>query len=437
MDQNNDWYERYSSNSNPGKSSAHTVKQHEHRVVRVSTLIIFMLVAAMLGGVLGGVYTRQYVGEQIAALQSEQTQTALAVSTEEATTAAADESDSNALTNTATNSFSTTTYSKAQIIELCAPAVVGIDTYYTATSSYGYFYGNNDSTSEEVQYGSGSGIILTSDGYIVTCKHVVDGVDTIKVILNDDTEYEATLVGTDSRSDLAVLKIDASGLTPATLGDSDMLTVGEDVIAIGNPLGELRGTATSGIVSALSREVTVENVTMSLIQTDAAISPGNSGGGLFNSSGSLIGIVNAKAGSDDAEGLGFAIPVSSVKTIISNLIDHGYVLGRAYLGVYTQDVTLSSGMNDWSNGLFGGYLNSNGTSCVQIAQVVSGSAAEAAGLQVGDLILAVDNTEISSNTTLSAAISGYNAGDTATLTIQRDGQQQTVTVTFGEYTPND
>lgn len=438
MDQNNDWYERYSSNSNQNDSGARKGKQRERHGVRVSTLIIFMLVAAMLGGVLGGVYTRQYVGEQIAALQNEQTQTALAASTEDATTAAAGESDSSALTTASTNSFSTTTYSKAQIIELCAPAVVGIDTYYDASSTYGYFYGNNsDSTSDEVQYGSGSGIILTSDGYIVTCKHVVDGVDTIKVILNDDTEYDATLVGTDSRSDLAVLKIDATGLTPATLGDSDMLTVGEDVIAIGNPLGELRGTATSGIVSALSREVTVENVTMSLIQTDAAISPGNSGGGLFNSSGSLIGIVNAKASSSDAEGLGFAIPVSSVKTIINNLIDHGYVLGRAYLGVYTQDVTLSSGMNDWSNGLFGSYFGSNGTSCVQIAQIVSGSAAETAGLQVGDLILAVDDTEISSNSTLSAVISEYNAGDTATLTIQRDGQQQSVTVTFGEYTPQD
>lgn len=436
MDQNNDWYERYSTGTSNGSGARGG--NRGHRGIRVSTLVICMLVAVLLGGLLGGVYTRQYVGEQIAALQTAQAQTAQANENATTDSSAETESASDALTNASTNSFSTATYSKAQIIELCAPAVVGIDTYYTATSSYGFFYGNgNDGSSEEVQYGSGSGIILTSDGYIVTCKHVVDGVDTIKVILNDDTEYDATLVGTDSRSDLAVLKIDATGLTCATLGDSDMLTVGEDVIAIGNPLGELRGTATSGIVSALSREVTVENVAMSLIQTDAAISPGNSGGGLFNSSGSLIGIVNAKASSEDAEGLGFAIPVSSVKTIISNLIDHGYVLGRAYLGVYTQDVTLSSGMNDWGNGLFGGYFGSTGTNCVQIAQVVSGSAAEQAGLQVGDLILAVDDTEISSNTALSAAISEYNAGDTATLTIQRDGQQQTVTVTFGEYSPEE
>ena len=240
--------------------------------------------------------------------------------------------------------------------------MVGIDTYYDASGTYGGLFGSGQENKDgQVQYGSGSGIILTSDGYIVTCKHVVEGVDTIKVILNNDQEYDAKLVGSDSRSDLAVLKIDASGLTPATLGDSDMLTVGEDVIAIGNPLGELRGTATSGIVSALSREVTVGSVKMSLVQTDAAISPGNSGGGLFNASGSLIGIVNAKASSSNAEGLGFAIPVSSVKTIISSLIDHGYVLGRAYLGVYTQDVTLS-GDSDMG-GMFGSFFGSSGTAC--------------------------------------------------------------------------
>ena len=284
-----------------------------------------------------------------------------------------------------------------------------------------------------MQTGSGSGIILTSDGYIVTCKHVIDGAETIKVILNDDTEHVATLVGSDSRSDLAVLKIEATGLSPATLGDSDMLTVGEDVIAIGNPLGELRGTATSGMISALSREVTVENASMTLIQTDAAISPGNSGGGLFNASGSLIGIVNAKASSSGSEGLGFAIPVSSVKTIISNLIDHGYVLGRAYLGVYTQDVTLASDTNSSQNGFFGNFFG--GTTCVQIAQIVSGSAAETAGLLAGDLILRVDDTTIDSNTTLAGVISGFNAGDTAQLTIQRDGKEQTVSVTFGEYKP--
>ena len=431
MDQNNDWYERYST-SHPQESGPYAPRRHEPKRVRFSTLIVFMLVAVLLGGLLGGLYTRQYVGEQLSALNTQQTQTA----SNALSNATTNESDK--LTNASTSSFATT-FSKAQVIELTAPSVVGIDTYYTA-STYSNPFGNGNNTngadgnSQQVQAGSGSGIILSSDGYIVTCKHVVDGAETIKVILNDESEHDATLVGSDSRSDLAVLKIDATSLSPATLGDSDMLTVGEDVIAIGNPLGELRGTATSGIISALSREVTVENTKMKLIQTDAAISPGNSGGGLFNASGSLVGIVNAKASSADAEGLGFAIPVSSVKTIISNLIDHGYVLGRAYLGVYTQDVTLSSGTNDWGNSFFGNYFG-GGASCVQIAQIVSDSAAAKAGLKIGDLILKVDDTEISSNTALASIISGYNAGDTATLTIQRDGKEQTVSVTFGEYKP--
>ncbi len=430
MDQNNDWYERYSSPT-PQDNGTRAPRSREPHGVRISTLIVFMMVAVLLGGLLGGLYTRQYVGQQLSALASEQSSASSAIKEAAASDA------SGGLTNASTSSFATT-FSKAQIIELTAPSVVGIDTYYTASGNYGFSFGNgsSDNSSQQVQSGSGSGIILTSDGYIVTCKHVVDGAETIKVILNDDTEYDAKLIGSDTRSDLAVLKIEATGLSPATLGDSDMLTVGEDVIAIGNPLGELRGTATSGIISALSREVTVENTTMSLIQTDAAISPGNSGGGLFNASGSLVGIVNAKASSSNSEGLGFAIPVSSVKTIISNLIDHGYVLGRAYLGVYTQDVTLSSDTNGGNGGFFGGFFSS-GTTCVQIAQIVSGSAAEEAGLKTGDLILKVDDTEISSNTALASIISGYNSGDTATLTIQRDGKQQTVTVTFGEYKPEE
>ena len=427
MDQNNDWYERYSSQNTQG--GAYMPRRNEKHGVRLSTLIIFTMVAVLLGGLLGGLYTRQYVASQITALNTQQTQTANNALNEALPSASA------GLTTASAGSFAST-FSRAQIIELTAPSVVGIDTYYTASGNFGFSFGNGDNSStdgQQAQLGSGSGIILTSDGYIVTCKHVIDGAETITVILNDDTEHEAKLIGSDSRTDLAVLKIEATGLVPATLGDSDMLTVGEDVIAIGNPLGELRGTATSGIVSALSREVTVGSMDMSLIQTDAAISPGNSGGGLFNASGSLIGIVNAKASGSNSEGLGFAIPVSDVKTIISNLIDHGYVLGRAYLGVYTQNVTLSSDSNNNQNGFFGNFFG--GASSVQIAQIVAGSAAEQAGLKAGDLILKVNDTTIDSNTTLAAVISGFNAGDTATLTIQRDGQEQTVTVTFGEYKP--
>ena len=311
-------------------------------------------------------------------------------------------------------------YTRAQVVEMAAPSVVGIDAVFEQTVSY---WGR--AQTYEVP-GSGSGVILTEDGYIGTCAHVVVGAKSIKVTLNDDTSYDATIIGTDVRNDVAIIKIEATGLTPAALGDSDMLTVGEDVIAIGNPLGELRGTATSGIISAVRRTIEVEGNTMELVQTDAAISPGNSGGGLFNASGKLIGIVNAKVSDTTAEGLGFAIPVNNVLNEINDLLNYGYVTGRAYLGVYTQNVTLRSDF---------GYFFSGGTNCVQIADLVSGSAAEQAGLKVGDLILAIDGTEITSNSDLTDVIARYNAGDTATFTIQRNGSRSDVKVTFAEYAP--
>lgn len=439
MDQYNDWYERYqpSVSGHTGGPGPQQGRSSRGKSVRVSTLIICMLVTMLLGGALGGFYAKSYVDKSLSAMATDgmQTQTAQSVPSQEpapqqtqepalAASAAASASLQNGLTGT---------YTKAQVIELCAPAVVGIDTTYEI-GNYGYGFGFGDGSG--MATGSGSGIILTSDGYIVTCAHVVEGAKTVTVILNDDTEYEASLVGTDARNDLAVIKIEATGLSPATLGDSDMLTVGEDVVAIGNPLGELRGTATGGMISALGRKVNVENMDMTLIQTDAAISPGNSGGGLFNGSGSLIGIINAKASSSNSEGLGFAIPVNSVKQSIADLMDHGYVRGRAYLGVYTQNVTLSSGQSGWGNNSFFGFsFGNSGTPCVQVAQLVKGGAAEKAGIEVGDLIIKVDDKEVSSNDTLSDAINAYNAGDTVTLTIQRDGQQMTVSVTFSEYIP--
>lgn len=310
-------------------------------------------------------------------------------------------------------------YTRAQVVELCAPSVVGIDGVFEVTVSY---WGQQQTYE---QPGSGSGVILTEDGYIATCAHVVNGAKSLTVTLNDDVSYEASIVGVDTRNDLAIIKIEAENLVPATLGDSDMLTVGEDVIAIGNPLGELRGTATGGIISAVRRSITVENTEMELIQTDAAISPGNSGGGLFNASGRLVGIVNAKVSDTSAEGLGFAIPVNSVVKEINDLLHYGYVTGRAYLGVRTQNVSLSNG-----------YFSYGGTRCVQITEIVPGSAADAAGLKAGDLILEIDGKTVSSNDDLSDLIAGYNAGDTATLTVRRDGGRTEITVTFGEYVPD-
>ncbi|MBR0081320.1 MAG: trypsin-like peptidase domain-containing protein [Clostridia bacterium] len=309
-------------------------------------------------------------------------------------------------------------YTRAEICEIASPSVVGIDTVSTVR-----YWGGTYSAP-----GSGSGVILTSDGYIATCAHVVEDATEIQVTLNDDRVFPATLIGSDSRNDIAIIKIDAEGLVAAEIGDSDMLTVGEEVIAIGNPLGELRGSATAGIISALRRTVSIDSVLMELIQTDAAISPGNSGGGLFNAEGKLIGIVNAKANSDSAEGLGFAIPVNSVLDEINDLLQYGYVTGKAELGVTTQNVSLRSSYGFWSSGY--------GTSCVQVSSVSEGSAADKAGIQVGDLILAIDGTQVTSNSVLSDLVRSYDAGETATLTVQRNGQQYAVSVTFGEYIPN-
>ena len=314
-------------------------------------------------------------------------------------------------------------FTKAQIVEMSAPSVVGIDTISTATTnSYWYGYGQ----SYDVP-GSGSGVILTEDGYIATCAHVVEGAKSVKVTLNDDTAYDATIVGTDKKNDIAIIKIDATGLTPAVVGDSETLTVGSEVIAIGNPLGELRGTATAGIISATNRTIEVESQTMTLIQTDAAISPGNSGGGLFDATGKLIGIVNAKVSDSRAEGLGFAIPVNSVLDEISDLLNYGYVTGRPYLGVSTQDVTLRSRS--------GGWYYSSGTRCVMVEKVVPGSAAEQAGIQSGDLILKLGDKQVTSGDELSSAIGAYKPGDTAIITLQRNNREMTVEVTFGEYAP--
>ena len=432
--ENRDWYEQYQEQNqdttpqrysgNTSSYSAFSQKRSRRKGIRIGTLILCMLCAAVLGAGGGIYYARSYVDHRIASVPSGTSaiqDTYFTAKPVSISAAPVFEQKDGIVSLT-----------KAQVIELCAPAVVGISTE-TPVSGYYTWFGTG--SSGYTAKGAGSGIVLTSDGYIITCEHVVSGATSIKVILNDDTEYDATVVGTDPRNDLAMLKIDASGLTPATLGDSDMLTVGEDAIAIGNPLGELRGTATSGIISALNREVTVENTKMTLIQTDAAISPGNSGGGLFNSSGCLIGIVNAKASGSNSEGLGFAIPVNSVRQIIYDLKDQGYVSGRAYLGVQTQNVTLQSGYNGWgNNGFFGNFYGTGGTNCVMISRVVPGSAAEKAGIEAGDLLMAIDDQTISSNADLTNIISNYNANDNAVLTIQRNGKELKLDITFGEYT---
>lgn len=315
---------------------------------------------------------------------------------------------------TAAGSTDGTSMSVQQIASVVSPSVVAITTEQMSSSQtwFGGYY---------VQSGAGSGVIISQDGYILTCAHVVNGATSVKVQLNgSDESYDATVVGQDSTSDIAVLKIDATGLTPAVIGDSDALAVGEVAVAVGNPLGTLSNTVTDGIVSALNRQVTVQNNDMTLIQTDASISPGNSGGGLFNANGELIGIVNAKSSYSEAEGIGFAIPINTAMEIGQQLIENGSV-ARPALGVKIMDVTDAQTAQQLGVSTMGVY----------VVEVTKGSGADAAGVQAGDRVLAVDDTAVSDSSALKNYLKDKGIGDTVNLQVERDGKVLTLAVTLG------
>lgn len=318
---------------------------------------------------------------------------------------------------TAAGSTDGASMSVQQIASVVSPSVVAITTEQMSSSQtwFGGYY---------VQSGAGSGVIISQDGYILTCAHVVSGATSVKVQLNgSDESYDATVVGQDSTSDIAVLKIDATGLTPAVIGDSDALAVGEVAVAVGNPLGTLSNTVTDGIVSALNRQVTVQNNDMTLIQTDASISPGNSGGGLFNANGELIGIVNAKSSSSDAEGLGFAIPINTAMEMAKQMIEKGYV-ARPAMGVTV--ITI----NDAQTAMQYGVSNYG----VYIYQIASGSGAEKGGLKLGDRIISIDDVAVSSASDVQKYCQSKEVGDTVTLQVERDGKVISCEVTLGEST---
>ena len=292
------------------------------------------------------------------------------------------------------------------VVEQCANSVVEIQTESVTNGSNPF--------QQYVSSGAGSGVILTQDGYIVTNHHVIEDANSITVRTRSGDEYNASLVGSDEQSDLAVLKIDASGLTPAVLGDSTTLEVGDLAIAIGNPLGELGGSVTSGIISALDREMTIDGQTMTLLQTDAAVNPGNSGGGLFNANGDLIGIVNAKSSGENVEGIGFAIPISTATDIIDELIANGEVTSRPTLGVSlynVEDEMTASQLGVDSTGVY-------------IVQIVDGGAADNAGLRSGDRIVSVDGSKVSSASDVRAALNKHKIGESISITVERNGQTQ-------------
>jgi len=307
------------------------------------------------------------------------------------------------------------TLTVAEINVAVSPSVVTINTVIQGS----YFGQPVQSTS------GGSGVIISNDGYIMTNNHVVEGAMKISVVLSDGTEYEAMLVGTDAETDLAVIKVEAENLVAATLGDSDELVVGELAVVIGNPLGNLPGSVSMGIISGKGREITIDDVTLEMIQVDAAINPGNSGGALVNAYGEVVGINTAKTASSDVEGLGYAIPINNAKPIIEELINNGYVTGRPFIGVSTRDVTEEiAAYYKWPEGVY-------------ITSVTPFSAAEKAGLQRGDIITAVDGETGITGARLSELRDSHAVGDELVLTVYREGETLTLTLVMGEQIPGD
>ncbi len=302
------------------------------------------------------------------------------------------------------------------VAELVKNSVVEITTEQIVTGSFMQQY---------VSEGAGSGVIITADGYIVTNHHVIDGATNINIRLADGTEYAASLIGSDAKSDLAVIKVQATGLTPAAYGSSAELEVGEEVVAVGNPLGELGGTVTKGIISAMDREITIDNTTMRLLQTDTAINPGNSGGGMFNTSGQLVGIINAKSAGEEIEGLGFAIPIDTAKTVIEDLIGHGYVTGRVDPGFTFVEINDAMSAMMYRVSELGLYISA----------VDAGSDAAAAGFRSGDYVVSVDGTKVTTEAEANAVIDGKAVGDTLTIVVKRNGREQTISMTLSEYVP--
>ena len=394
---------QYSAPQQPEKPRRKKKKFNGGKLVRSAVALVLAAAMGFAGGFVGAKYGG---GSKVVIQQVERP----------ASSDSSTDSTGNSISATSGTGLST-----AQVAELVSPSVVVITTEQVVYSQWSW-YGQN-----QVESGAGSGVIISSDGYILTCAHVVDGASTITVTIGDK-DYTATLVGEDTTSDIAVIKIDADGLTPATVGNSDSLKVGQSVMAVGNPLGELGGTVTGGMISALNRSVTIQGTnstnTMSLIQMDASVSPGNSGGGLFNMNGELVGIVNAKSSSSDAEGLGFAIPINDAIKVAQELLENGYVTGRPYLGITYLAVTDAQTAQQLGVNAYGVY----------IVDVTKGGPADQAGLKVGDRIVSVDGSEIAAKDDLGTLMQKHAAGDTLAITVARDGQMQTVNVTLGEKT---
>ena len=342
-----------------------------------------------------------------------------------------------------------------EIAKKCRTSVVAIETETTVVyndydsgyynpfgsmfpfGSYGYGYGNPGGRGNQREYtqtGAGSGIILSEDGYILTNHHVISGVDKITVFVmpedknGEEVTYEATLIGSSESNDVAVLKIEAEGLNAASFGDSDQLEIGELAVAIGNPMGNVHGSVTAGIISATEQELTIDGVTINAIQTDAAINPGNSGGALFDSFGNVIGLVYAKSSSVSIEGMGYAIPVNDIKELVSGMINNPESVQDQTLG---SQIMLGITIIDVTEEMSKQYSMPVG---VYIREVSEFSAAERAGLTKGDVITGFDGETVTCADDLNAIKSKQTPGDVVPMTIDRNGRQMTLEIVIPQPT---
>lgn len=406
MDTNGDFENRYEMTPMPGgglppngnRPEANAFKRKRKEVSL--GIIALSLSLALIGGAVGGGLAGYYFSVRNTSSQS----------------AGAEIADTDAAPG-ATSLVSTTTTGQSinSIYETYKSAVVGVRTNGTMTNVFGQ-------TTRTAS--SGTGFIISEDGYILTNNHVVENADKVTVTLYSEDSYTATVVGADPDSDVALLKIDATGLSAVKLGNSDDLVVGETIFAIGNPLGELTYTVTAGIVSAEDREINENGIPINMFQTDVAINPGNSGGPMFNLNGEVVGISTAKYASANIEGIGFAIPINDALTIANQLKETGHVTGRPYLGISVSDIY---GGGDTAGAPIAG---------VYVAAVDPNGGSAKAGMQEGDIITALGDKKVVSTTDLVSALKAHQAGDTVDVNVYRDGKTLTLTVTLDEKKPN-
>lgn len=397
------WEKPIETTGHPVEDNSHPTGQPEKKKRRGAKLIALCLACALVGGLAGGAgltAANRLSGNSTTLYQGSRTPTVVSVA----------------------QVTGKTELTAPQIYSTYVGSTVGITTEIVTTN----YWGQPVSAAA-----AGSGFVISSDGYILTNNHVIDGASKIKVAFVDGTTYDATLVGKEEENDIAVLKISATGLAPVVIGDSDNIQVGEQVVAIGNPLGELTYSMTQGIISAKDRSITMENgEVMNMLQTDTAINSGNSGGPLFDMYGQVVGITSAKLSNSSStssaatiEGLGFAIPINDIKDMVQDIIKNGYVTGKPYMGISVTTIPEADAQR---------YNMSQGA---LVQSVEQDSCSAKAGLQKGDIITAIDGKAVTSSAELIAAKKTYKAGDTVTLTVQRDGKELTLTLTFDEDTP--